>query len=76
MLAALPDGTADDLLPSAFVQRSADRTGLGLGLAMCRWGAELNDGHISRAQPACSRVRVYGQRFRAVLSESTRAGAN
>src|SRR4029453_3081811 len=42
----LPDGKADDLF-QPFVQRSADRTGLGLGLAMCRWGAELNDGRIS-----------------------------
>jgi signal transduction histidine kinase len=42
----LPDGKMDDLfLP--FEQRSADRTGLGLGLAMCRWGAEVNGGHIS-----------------------------
>lgn len=42
----LPDGTIDDLfLP--FEQRSADRTGLGLGLAMCRWGAEVNGGLIS-----------------------------
>jgi len=42
----LPDGTAGDLF-QPFVQRSADRTGLGLGLAMCRWGAEVNDGRIS-----------------------------
>jgi len=42
----LPEGTADVLF-QPFVQRSADRTGLGLGLAMCRWGAEVNDGHIS-----------------------------
>ena len=42
----LPDGTTDDLF-RPFVQRSADRTGVGLGLAMCRWGTEINDGHIS-----------------------------
>ena len=42
----LPEGTADVLF-QPFVQRSADRTGLGLGLAMCRWGAEVNDGLIS-----------------------------
>ena len=42
----LPDGTTDVLF-QPFVQRSADRTGLGLGLAMCRWGAEVNDGRIS-----------------------------
>ena len=42
----LPDGTIDDLF-RPFVQRSADRTGLGLGLAMCRWGTEVNSGLIS-----------------------------
>ena len=30
-----------------FEQRSADRTGVGLGLAFSRWGAEANDGRIS-----------------------------
>ncbi|HWW85232.1 MAG TPA: HAMP domain-containing sensor histidine kinase [Vicinamibacterales bacterium] len=29
-----------------FEQRSADRTGLGLGLAFSRWGAEANNGRI------------------------------
>jgi signal transduction histidine kinase len=42
----LPEGRVDDLF-RPFEQRSADRTGLGLGLAMCRWGTELNRGHIS-----------------------------
>ena len=42
----LPDGTTDDLF-RPFVQRSADRTGVGLGLPMCRWGAEVNNGHVS-----------------------------
>lgn len=42
----LPDGTIDDLF-RPFEQRSADRTGLGLGLAMCRWGTEINGGLIS-----------------------------
>ena len=31
----------------AFEQQSADRTGLGLGLAFSRWGTEANGGHIS-----------------------------
>jgi len=30
-----------------FEQRSADRSGLGLGLAFSRWGAEANEGRIS-----------------------------
>jgi len=29
-----------------FEQRSADRTGMGLGLAFSRWGAQANDGRI------------------------------
>jgi signal transduction histidine kinase len=29
-----------------FEQRSADRTGMGLGLAFSRWGAEANEGRI------------------------------
>jgi len=29
-----------------FEQRGADRTGIGIGLAFCRWGAEANDGRI------------------------------
>lgn len=42
----LPDGTIDDLF-RPFEQRGPDRTGLGLGLAICRWGTEVNDGRIS-----------------------------
>ncbi len=42
----LPDGKVDDLF-WPFEQRSADRTGLGLGLAMSRWGTEVNNGRIS-----------------------------
>ena len=42
----LPDGMIEDLF-RPFEQRSADRSGLGLGLAMCRWGTEVNDGRIS-----------------------------
>jgi signal transduction histidine kinase len=42
----LPGGNLDDVF-RPFEQRSADRTGLGLGLAFSRWGAEVNDGRIS-----------------------------
>lgn len=41
----LPDGNINDLF-RAFEQRSADRTGLGLGLAFSRRGVEANGGRI------------------------------
>jgi len=41
----LPDGNVDVLF-QPFEQRGADRTGLGLGLAISRWGAEANNGRI------------------------------
>ncbi len=41
----LPGGNGDALF-RPFEQRSADRTGLGLGLAFSRWGAEANHGRI------------------------------
>ena len=41
----LPTGNVDQLF-RPFEQRSADRTGLGLGLAFSRWGAEANNGRI------------------------------
>jgi signal transduction histidine kinase len=41
----LPAGELDDLF-WPFVQRSADRTGVGLGLAFSRWGAEANGGCV------------------------------
>jgi signal transduction histidine kinase len=41
----LPTGNVNELF-RAFEQRSADRTGMGLGLAFSRWGAEANDGRI------------------------------
>jgi signal transduction histidine kinase len=42
----LSDGQVDDLF-QPFVQRGPDRTGLGLGLAISRWGVEANNGRIS-----------------------------
>ncbi len=41
----LPGGTVHELF-RPFEQRSADRTGLGLGLAFSRWGVEANNGRI------------------------------
>ena len=41
----LPSGDVSELF-RPFEQRSADRTGVGLGLAFSRWGAEANDGRI------------------------------
>ena len=41
----LPSGAADDLF-RPFEQRGSDRTGLGLGLAFSRWGAEANGGRV------------------------------
>ncbi len=43
-------GIAEGVTPALFrpfEQRHADRTGLGLGLAFSKWGAEINDGSIS-----------------------------
>jgi signal transduction histidine kinase len=42
----LPEGNVD-ILFHPFEQRGADRTGLGLGLAMSRWGTEINNGRLS-----------------------------
>jgi signal transduction histidine kinase len=41
----LPIGNVNDLF-RPFEQRSADRSGAGLGLAFCRWGVEANHGRI------------------------------
>ncbi|HZI93769.1 MAG TPA: HAMP domain-containing sensor histidine kinase [Patescibacteria group bacterium] len=41
----LPAGDADILFDS-FVQKGEDRTGVGLGLAYCRWAAEANGGKM------------------------------
>jgi signal transduction histidine kinase len=42
----LPAGRVEELF-RPFEQHSADRTGLGLGLAFSRWGVEANCGRIS-----------------------------
>jgi signal transduction histidine kinase len=41
----LPGTDAEELF-RPFEQRNADRSGLGLGLAFSRWGAQVNDGRI------------------------------
>jgi signal transduction histidine kinase len=41
----LPSGDVNQLF-RPFEQRSGDRTGIGLGLAFSRWGAEANGGRI------------------------------
>jgi signal transduction histidine kinase len=41
----LPGANVNELF-RPFEQRSADRTGLGLGLAFSRWGVEANNGRI------------------------------
>ena len=38
-------GDGKELFPS-FAQQGADRTGLGIGLAFSRWGAEANGGRL------------------------------
>jgi signal transduction histidine kinase len=42
----LPTASDDDQLFRPFEQRGSDRTGLGLGLAFSRWGAEANGGRV------------------------------
>lgn len=42
----LPRGTAEHLF-DPFEQHGTDRTGLGLGLTMSRWGTEINNGRLS-----------------------------
>ena len=41
----LATGDADELF-RPFEQRSADRSGLGIGLAFSRWGANANNGRV------------------------------
>jgi signal transduction histidine kinase len=42
----LPGGGDFGELFRPFEQRGADRTGVGIGLAFCRWGAEANNGRL------------------------------
>ena len=42
----LPGGGDLKELFRPFEQRGADRTGVGIGLAFCRWGAEANNGRL------------------------------
>lgn len=42
----LPGGGDLKELCRPFEQRGADRTGVGIGLAFCRWGAEANNGRL------------------------------
>jgi len=41
----LPSGDVTELF-RPFEQRGSDRSGMGLGLAFCRWGAEASEGQI------------------------------
>lgn len=41
----LPGASSNELF-RPFEQRGADRSGLGLGLTFCRWGAEANNGRV------------------------------
>ena len=42
----LPGGEDFKDLFRPFEQRGADRTGVGIGLAFCRWGADANNGRL------------------------------
>jgi signal transduction histidine kinase len=54
----LGEGEGQELFPS-FEQRGADRTGLGIGLAFSRWGAEVNGGRLYARNLPGTGVRVY-----------------
>ena len=54
----LPNANVKELF-RPFEQRSADRTGLGLGLAFSRWAVAANDGRIhTRNLPGCGCVFI------------------
>ena len=54
----LPHGFAEEVfLP--FKQRGDDRSGLGLGLAICQRSVTANNGVLSRARHSAHRVRVH-----------------
>jgi len=42
----LPGGEDLTELFRPFEQRGADRSGMGIGVAFCRWGAEANNGRL------------------------------
>ena len=67
----LPAGDVNDLF-RPFQQRGTDRTGVGLGLAFCRWAVEANDGRIyARNLPSAGCVfTVDLPRFRPVAIAS------
>jgi signal transduction histidine kinase len=73
----LPAGNVDDLF-RPFEQRGADRTGVGLGLAFCRWAVGANDGRIyARNLPTVGCVfTVDLPRFRPVAIASAGSEVN
>ena len=73
----LPVGDANDLF-RPFEQRGADRTGVGLGLAFCRWAVEANDGRVyARNLPGAGCVFTIDlPRFRPVAIASAGSEVN
>jgi hypothetical protein len=49
-----------DELFHPFEQRGSDRTGLGLGLAFSRWGAEANGGRVYARESTRDWLRLHG----------------
>jgi signal transduction histidine kinase len=74
----LPTGRAEDLF-QPFEQRSADKTGLGLGLAICYEGVKANGGtiHVSnREGTGCVFTVDFPRSRSAELAERTVSGAH